>query len=117
MKSIISLVIVIAIVSKLHAQTTISGKITNAKKEAISSASVTIKETGDGANADSAGYYKLITAAKGKRTLVVSSIGFNTKEITVTVADTSLHVDIILKDESKQLGEVVVSAGTFEASD
>ncbi|HLA60223.1 MAG TPA: TonB-dependent receptor, partial [Puia sp.] len=117
MKQIISLALLIAVVSKLHAQAVISGKVTNAKKEAIGSASVTIKETGVGANADSAGNYKLITTEKGKRTLLVSSIGYNTKEITVVIADVSLQVDIILKDESKQLGEVVVSAGTFEASD
>ena len=117
MKQIISLALLIAVVSKLHAQAVISGKVTNAKKVAIGSASVTIKETGVGANADSAGNYKLTTTERGKRTLLVSSIGYNTKEITVVIADVSLQVDIILKDESKQLGEVVVSAGTFEASD
>ena len=117
MKQIISLALLIMVASKLHAQTVISGKITNAKKEAIGSASVTVKETGVGVNADSAGNYRLMMTEKGNRTLVVSSIGYNSKEITVVIADISIQLDVILKDESKQLGEVVVSAGTFEASD
>ena len=117
MKQIIFVAILIVVTFEPHAQTVISGKITNTKKEAIGSASITMKETGLGTNADSAGNFKLITAEKGKGTLQVSSIGYNTKEITIVIADSSIQLDIVLKDESKQLGEVVVSAGTFEASD
>ena len=117
MKQLITLTLVILISAKLQAQTVISGKITNTRKETVSAASVIIKETGTGADADSTGYYKLITNEKGKRTIVVSSVGYNSKEITVNIADAPIQLDIVLKDEPKQLGEVVVSAGTFEASD
>jgi vitamin B12 transporter len=117
MKQLITLALIIIVSSTLQAQTVISGKITNTKKEPIISASITIKETGTGADSDSAGFYKIITGEKGNKTLVVSSIGYNTKEVTATSKDTSLKLDIVLKEESKQLGEVVVSAGSFEASD
>jgi vitamin B12 transporter len=117
MKRMIPLALLTIVVSSMHAQIIISGTVTNTKKEVIASASVTVKETGAGANTDSTGHYELVTTEKGKNTLVASSIGYNTKEVTVNITDTVLHVDIILKDESKQLGEVIVSAGTFEASD
>ena len=117
MKQVVMLTLVMVVASNLRAQIVISGRITSTKKEAIGSASVIMKETGAGADADSTGYYRLVTSEKGKRTLVVSSIGYDTKVVTINITDSSLQLNIVLKEEAKQLDPVVISAGTFEASD
>src|SRR6266536_3395501 len=80
-------------------------------------ASIRIKESNSGVNADSLGNFSLSTAEKGMRTLEVSSVGYKAKEIQINLGDSALHFEIVLKDEAKALADVVVSAGSFEASD
>lgn len=116
-KYFLSGVLTIISICHLHAQTIVSGKIMNSKKQAIASASIRIKESNIGVNADSLGNFSLSTAEKGKRTLEVSSVGYNAKEIQINLDDSALHLEIVLKDEAKALADVVVSAGSFEASD
>jgi len=99
-------------------QTILSGNIYNSKQEPIGAASISIKNTNSGVLADTAGHYQLITHEKGKRTIQVSSIGYRTKTLIVILEDTAIHLDITLQESAQQLGPVVVvSAGTFEASD
>lgn len=99
-------------------QTILSGNILNSKQEPIGAASISIKNTNTGGLADSAGHYQFITHEKGKRTIEVSSIGYRTKTLVVTLGAPTVHLDIILVESAQQLGPVVVvSAGTFEASD
>jgi len=99
-----------------YTQTVISGKVTSTKKEPVAGASVTLKDTAIGVTTDSAGNFSL-NLQKGKHSITVSSIGYVTRDIDVTVKDAVLSIDIILKEEGKMLGEVVVSAGSFEATD
>jgi vitamin B12 transporter len=102
---------------QLHAQTIVSGKVVNTKKEPIAAASIKIKESNIGTNADSLGNFSLSIAEKGKRILQISSVGYNTKEMQINIGNSALYLEIVLKDESKPLADVVVSAGSFEASD
>jgi len=99
------------------AQVKIAGYITNKQQAAIEGASITIKGTAAGAVTDSAGYFQLSAALKGKQVLVVSSIGYKTNERGITIPDTGITVHVILANDNKTLGEVVISAGAFEASD
>ncbi|HEY6977696.1 MAG TPA: TonB-dependent receptor [Chitinophagaceae bacterium] len=101
----------------LHAQTVVSGKVVNKKKEPIAAASVRVKEFNIGMNADSLGNFSLNIPEKGKRTLQISSVGYGTKEMQINIGDSALHLEIVLRDEAKPLADVVVSAGSFEASD
>ena len=98
-------------------QTIIKGRIVSAKKEPIASASITIKNSGIGTSSDSSGNFSLNAAIKESITLRISSVGYIPKEIKITKDDT-FPFDIVLEDEHKSLGEVVVvGAGSFEASD
>ena len=101
----------------LHAQTIVSGKVVNSKKQPVAAASIRIKESNIGVNADSLGIFSLSISEKGKRTLQISSVGYNTKEMQINLGDSAFHLEIVLKDEAKALADVVVSAGSFEASD
>ncbi len=96
---------------------TISGKVVNTKKEPIASASITVKDTTLGTTSDSAGFFSLNIAAKQKIVLLISSVGFLSREVKLDGTQ-SIPLTIVLEDEHKSLGEVVVvGAGSFEASD
>lgn len=101
----------------LHGQVKVSGHITNKKQAGIPGASVTLKGSTAGGTTDSAGYFRFNTVLKGKQTLSVSSIGYQTAEQTIIIPDTGITINVILATDHKTLGEVVISAGSFEASD
>ena len=99
------------------AQTTVSGKIKDNKGRPIHGASIAIKDTYDGATSDSLGNYHFKTTEKGEQTLLVTSIGFKLNEQKIKLSGAALTVDIALKEEPNELTAVVITAGSFEASD
>src|SRR5687768_9305701 len=99
------------------AQTMISGKVKDAKGRAINGASIAIKDSYDGATSDSTGAYAFKTSETGTKVILVTSIGYKLTEIPVNLNGKSAIVDAILKEEPNELTAVVITAGTFEASD
>lgn len=99
-------------------QATFSGTVTSkTTSEGLPGISVTIKETFYGAGTNAEGVYKFSAPLKkGNYTLVFSGVGFDTKEIKITVtAQTDYTVDAVLGTQVSNLDEVVVtgtSAGT-----
>jgi TonB-dependent starch-binding outer membrane protein SusC len=85
------------------AQNIVRGKVTNNAGEPVPRASINVKGTAVGANTGDDGSYS-ITAAKGS-ILIVTSINYATKE--VTVGDEST-INIQLASAATDLGEVVV---------
>jgi hypothetical protein len=101
----------------ISAQVTISGKVTD-KKNPLRGVSITLKDTYDGATSDSTGRFSFKTAEKGEFTLTATSIGYNPFEQKIKLEGKgTLTIDIVLKEEITELSAVVISAGTFEASD
>ena len=100
----------------ISAQTIVSGKITD-KKNPIAGASITLKDTYDGATSDSTGNFSFKTFEKGEFILTVTSIGFKPFEQAIQLNNKIITLDIILKEEVTELSAVVITAGTFEASD
>ncbi|HRG83441.1 MAG TPA: TonB-dependent receptor, partial [Chitinophagaceae bacterium] len=103
--------------SNLSAQVTIKGIIKDNKDKPVPGASIAIKDSYDGATADSSGRYSFKTTEKGKQVLVVSNIGFKTVEQPISIEGAAITLDITLKQEVTELTAVVLSAGSFEASD
>ena len=99
-----------------EAQITISGTV-NDKKHPLPGVSITLKDTYDGATSDSMGKFSFKTLEKGDFTIVVSAIGYIAFEQKINIGTTPVTIDIILKEEFTELEAVVLSAGTFEASD
>lgn len=93
----------------------ISGIVKNEKGNAIPFASVSLDQKGQGTKTDSIGKFRL-DDLKGNQTLLVSSIGYKLFKKEVRL-DSSIELEIILKPETRTLNEVVISAGSFEASD
>src|SRR5450631_4145729 len=88
---------------------TISGNVSSlTDKSAVASASVTIKGTSTGTFTNSKGDFKLTTSQKLPLVLVITSIGYEAKE--VAVADASSPLQISFKPTSILGAEIVVSA-------
>ena len=87
------------------AQTTeVTGKVTDASGVGIPNASVKVKGTKGGDKAGADGTFKI--NLKPGSTLIVSAVGFETKEIAVT----GTNLTIKLEKDLKTIGEVVVTA-------
>jgi TonB-linked SusC/RagA family outer membrane protein len=87
---------------------TITGKISEeSTKTPVAAATITVKGTRKSVSSDPEGRFTL-TLPAGKVTLVITSIGFASKEIIVQTGQGPL--DILLGTDSKQMGEVVVTA-------
>lgn len=81
----------------------ISGVVIDANQEAVIGATIMIKGTSTGTISDMDGAFKLNAPAKG--TIVVSYLGYTTKEVAITG---SSSYQIIMEDSSLGLEEVVV---------
>lgn len=99
------------------AQTTVSGKVRDTKGRLVNGASIAIKDSYDGGTSDSTGNYRFRTTEKGEQTLLVTSIGFKLFEQKINLSGAAITVDVVLKEEPNELTAVVITAGTFEASD
>src|SRR5436190_21717768 len=108
------ILIMTGLFQSLSAQVTIQGVLKDNKGNPVGGASVSIKDSYDGATTDSLGRYSFKTSEKGEHLLQVSSIGFKLFEQTIKLESGILTIDATLKQEISELTAVVISAGTFE---
>lgn len=87
----------------------VSGKISGAKGEALPFASVLVKGSNQGTNANADGFYTLKLPA-GDHQLIYQYVGYRKKTENVTIEANTSH-DVSLSPESYELKEVVVSDG------
>jgi len=98
------------------AQHTINGKVADAKGTPIEGANVYLEGTYDGATTDETGQFSFSTEETGNQVLVISYLSYETGKIVGDVS-TLGGLQIKLREDVNALDAVVVSAGTFEASD
>ncbi|HYI77106.1 MAG TPA: TonB-dependent receptor, partial [Chryseolinea sp.] len=108
---------VILLVNCSFAQITISGIVKEPNGNTFEYVNVFLKGTADGGTTDSLGRFSFSTSEAGQHTLMASYVGYKTFERTITLAGVDITMNIIMAPDAKQLGEVVISAGAFEASD
>ncbi len=111
------ILLVTVLIQNVTAQVTIKGIIKDNKSKPVAGASIAIKDSYDGGTSDSTGKYSFKTSEKGEQVLVISSIGYKTIEQKVKLEGGPLVIDAALKEEISELTAVVLSAGSFEASD
>ncbi|WP_152285765.1 TonB-dependent receptor [Flavicella marina] len=97
-------------------QTNIDGFVLNQNKEPIIGANVYLKGTYSGGMTDDTGHFEFATQSKGKQTLVVSYVSFETKELVLDVSK-MLSLEVKLKEDVNSLDAVVIAAGTFSSGD
>ena len=100
-----------------QAQTILKGIIKDGKGKPVAGVSIAIKDSYDGAISDSTGNYSFKTFDKGKQLLQFSAIGYKPLELSINIEGALLENNIQLKEEISELTAVVISAGSFEASD
>jgi len=100
--------------SQLLAQRTVKGKVTAADDSPLVGVNITIKNTYDGTISDYNGQFEVQLNADNS-TLVVSYIGYQSKEVILSGDETT--VSIKLKESVTSLNAVTITAGTFSAGD
>ncbi len=97
----------------------LAGTVRDAAGQPLPGVNVFLKTTFDGASTDSLGRFRFGTDhAAGPLTLVATFIGYEPLEVPVVLGKGPISLpDIRLKTSRAALGDVVVTAGAFEASD
>ena len=116
MKSFLT-VLSLLILQHAFAQRTLSGMIRDSKNKAVVGASISLKDTYDGGTSDSSGRFSFQTGENGNQVLHVTAIGYKSYEQRISLQEAVLPISITLKEEITELKAVVISAGSFEASD
>ena len=97
--------ITFALAYSSNIQSVVSGKVTDAKGVPVPGVSVKVKGSAVGTTTNAAGMFSINTADVS--TLIFSSVGFATQEISVNKRTT---INVTLAEDSKGLSEVVVTA-------
>ena len=90
------------------AQNSISGTVTDRDAQPIFGANIKVVGESAGTVTDGDGKFTLMSASKLPYLIEISSVGFITKQVTITA--NNQKVNIILKEEQNLLNEIVVSA-------
>lgn len=92
-----------------HGQS-ISGNVYNMDNQPIPYANIYIRELQTGTTTDENGYYYMALTTGGEYQIVVSSLGYETLDMMIIVADEGLKKSLFLKASSFDLEEVIVRA-------
>lgn len=92
------------------------GTVKDEEGKPIIYANVYLKDTFDGTSSDENGSFAFSTDETGTQVLIVSFIGYETYEKNHNI-DTENTFDIVLKELITKANEVVITAGSFGASD
>lgn len=101
----------------LVSQTKINGKVEDSKNNPLPGANIYIKDSYDGTTSKNDGTFSFKTFEKGEHTIIISFVGFKTFQKKIALKGTETKIDAVLEEEVTELSAVVVSAGSFEASD
>ena len=117
MKAHALLIALILAAGWLPAQTLVSGIVRDGKGHPIRGASITVKDTYDGATSDSLGHFSFQSAEKGDHLLTVTNIGYNPLEQPITLNGSPIDLRLALKEQLSELKAVTITAGSFTAGD
>lgn len=107
MKNIVS--IYLLLMSTLLVGQTISGKTTTENGDEIPYANVYLKKTKIGTSSNDSGFYELRNIPEDNYTLIVSSIGYKTVAVKITITGNKKITKNIVLIEDDSLDEIVIS--------
>ena len=115
MKTFKTFLVLFFSVSLMYAQNSIQGTIVDTNKEALPYANIILYKTGNenipkGTTSDDNGRFKLVNIENGNYKIVISMLGFETQTVKEFKLNGDKTLNIILKEESQTLDEVVVRA-------
>jgi hypothetical protein len=98
-------------------QTIISGEVLQKNGEPIPFVNVQLDGTYNGASAEENGQFSFTTSETGKATVSFTMVGFLPFSQSVELNGNPVKLNVTMKEEINALNAVVITAGTFEASD
>jgi vitamin B12 transporter len=101
----------------IQAQTKVSGTVKDTKGRPLRGASITVKDTYDGATADSAGNFSFITTEKGTMVIEITILSHRPFIQPTELKGEPIIINATLKEKPNEETAVTVTAGSFEASD
>lgn len=117
MRSLVLFTAFILLTGWLNAQTLVSGTVKDTKGHPVRGASITIKDSYDGATSDSTGVFRFKTSEKGQFIVTVTNIGYNPFEQTITLGGDAIVLHPVIKEQLSELKAVTITAGSFTAGD
>lgn len=117
MKSLPIIFLMFLSITNCLSQTIISGKVTDKAGVSLPGSNVFIKGTYEGASSNAEGLFRFQSHKTGNQVLVVSMIGYEKQEKPITITGKEVITEIKLSEAYNQLNAVVITAGSFEASD
>lgn len=111
------LCIIFLFTTAVSAQTPISGKVIDNRGRPVQGVSVSVADSYDGGTSDSLGRYSFESGEKGLKIISATASGYKSFTQSINLDSNPITVDLSLKEEVTELKAVVISAGTFEASD
>ncbi len=99
------------LITVLHAQTTVSGRVSDQGGIPVADASVSI-QGGGGTVTDTSGRYCLTVSRSGQVQMVVSHVGYNNAERSVNLSGGDITVDFVLEENQTGMNTVIVTANT-----
>ncbi len=100
-----------------YSQIVVRGKVLDNAGKPVSLVNVYLKDIYDGSITNEEGVFSFTAKVSGNVTLCASAIGFKPYESIIDLVLDSVYIEIRIQPEAKNLGEVIVSAGSFEVSD
>jgi iron complex outermembrane recepter protein len=110
-KTILSLLLFLGFGSMAFAQTTLSGSVSDDTKNPLIGATIAVKGTINGTSTDVNGKFALKINGALPVTLVISSVGYETVEMSASKADVG---DVVLKESASLMSELTVSGNRVE---
>ncbi|MCR5889199.1 TonB-dependent receptor [Hymenobacter sp. J193] len=117
MKPLVLVLLLLAPLLGLAQTTTLRGTVRDDHGQALPGVNVFLRGSFDGASTDSVGAFRFETTQTGAQTLQLSLLGYLAQAMPVQLAGGELMLPLQLKADRHQLGGVVITAGSFEASD
>lgn len=117
MKSLLTILLLFFITANCLSQTIISGKVTDKTGLSLPGSNVFIKGTYEGASCNAEGLFRFQSHKTGNQVLVISMIGYEKQEKPISIIGKEVTIEIKLNETYNQLNAVVITAGSFEASD
>ncbi|QIX60527.1 TonB-dependent receptor [Hymenobacter sp. BT18] len=117
MKPLVLVLLLLAPLLGLAQTTTLRGTVRDDHGQPLPGVNVFLRGSFDGASTDSVGAFRFETTQTGAQTLQLSLLGYLAQAVPVQLAGGELPLPLQLKADRHQLGGVVITAGSFEASD
>ncbi len=116
MKNILLLISFFLIAVNAYSKTIIRGKVKD-RTSYLQGANISIKGTYDGTTSKAGGEYEFKTSKTGKAEIVIKYIGYHDHIQSIELIDTTLEINITLKEKVYRTDAVSVTAGSIEATD